>query len=240
MYGTLFNKIGNIVAIAEERDESWASLFMSGRFQQRYNKSFFSELNEALRGMDKAGCINYSVDNSQVSIDELEEFLEEGSKWTVNINKQAFMGSGSEVANFFYDLRAFRQWASQTEPFSANNPFNSFRCKIEVNGLQSSFGGPNFLVSGNVGDIPGDKLLRYNREYLRSVLRIFTDKKCEIHPEKHYVSFGDVDENSYPFYRNSLMCLSVALCDELYEDRVVLRGIRMLEFGLQSPKYEKV
>lgn len=36
MYGALFNKVGNIVAIAEEREESWASLFMSGRFQQRY------------------------------------------------------------------------------------------------------------------------------------------------------------------------------------------------------------
>lgn len=239
MYGALFNKVGNIVAIAEEREESWASLFMSGRFQQRYNKSFFSELNDVLRGMGKEGCINYSVNNSRVSIDELEEFLEDGGKWTVNINKQSFMGSGTEVVNFFYDLWAFRQWASQTEPFSANNPFNSFRCKIEVNGLQSSFGGPNFLVSGNVGDIPGDEL-RYNRDYLRSVLRIFTDKKFDIHPENHYVSFGDVDENSYPFYRNSLMCLSVALCDELYEDKVVLRGIRMLEFGLQSPKYEKV
>lgn len=239
MYGALFNKVGNIVAIAEKRDESWASLFMSGHFQQRYNKSFFLELNDVLRGMGKVGCINYSVNNSQVAIDELEEFLEDGSKWTININKQAFMGSGDEVANFFYDIGAFRRWAYQTEPFSANNPFNRFHCKIEVNGLQSSFGGPNFLVSGNVGDIHGDEL-RYNRDYLRSVLRIFTYKKCDIHPEKHYVSFGDVDENSYPFYRNSLMCLSVALCDELYEEKVVLRGIRMLEFGLQSPKYENV
>ena len=77
MYGALFNKIGNIVAIAEEREEGWASLFMSGRFQQRYNKSFFSELNEVLREMGKAGCINYRLNNSPVSIDELEEFLEQ-------------------------------------------------------------------------------------------------------------------------------------------------------------------
>ena len=69
MYGALFNKVGNIVAIAEKREESWASLFMSGRFQQRYNKSFFSELNDVLRGMGKVGCINYSVNNSRVSID---------------------------------------------------------------------------------------------------------------------------------------------------------------------------
>lgn len=240
MYGALFNKIGNIAAIADNRVENWVSLFMSGNFQQRYSKSIFSELDEVLHGMGKAGYVNYSVNNSRVSIGELEEFLKEGDNWMVNINKLAFMGSDVEVANFFYDVGAFRQWASQTYPFSADNPFNNYRSKIEVNGLLSSFGGPNFLVSGNVGDIPEDKLLRYNQDYLRSVLRLYSDKKRVVHPEKHYVSFGDVDENSYPFYRNSLMCLSVALCDEMYEDKVVLRGIRMLEFGLESPKYEKV
>lgn len=240
MYSTLFNKIDRIAEVSENKEETWISLAVSGRFRSQYSKTIFSELIEVLEGMGKAGCITFRVGNSQIAIEELLDSLVDGIQWSVNINKKSFMGVEEEVSNFFYSLDAFKQWAELTDPFSASNPFNSHACKIEVNGLPSSFGGPNFLVSDNIGDIANNVNLTYKHDHLKSTLRQFTDARKEIYPEKHYVSFGDVNEYSRFFYRNSLKCLTVALCDELYEDKVVLRGIRRLEFPLQTSQYNDV
>lgn len=240
MYSTLFNKIEAIAAISENREETWAFLVFSGRYQQQYSKTIFQELFDVLDGMGKAGCITFRVGNTPIAIEELLDSLVDGVQWTVNINKQSFMGGEEEINNFFYSLDAFKQWAEQTDPFSVANPLNSHVCRIEVNGLTHSFGGPNFLVSDNIGVIANNVNLTYDPDRLKSTLRQFTDIRREIYPEKHYVSFGDVDEYSLFFYRNSLKCLTVALCDELYEDRVVLRGIRRLEFSLQNTQYDDV
>ena len=240
MYSTLFNKIEAIVAISESREETWGFLALSGRYRQQHSKTIFQELFDVLEGMEKAGCITFRTGNTPMAIEELLDSLVDGVQWTVNINKQSFMGGEDEVSNFFYSLDDFNNWAEETDPFSSSNPFNNHLCKIEVNGLPSSFGGPNFLVSNNVGDIPNYAGLTYEHDRLKSTIRQFTDTRREICPEKHYVSFGDVDEYSRFFYRNSLKCLTIALCDELYEDRVVLRGIRRLEFTLQDSQYENV
>ena len=222
------------------REETWASLVLSGRYQQQYSKTIFQELYDVLDGMGKAGCITFRVGNMPTTMEELLDLLVDGIQWTMNINKQSFMGGEDVISNFFYDATAFRQWAENTDPFSDSNPLNNHTCKIEVNGLPSSFGGPNFLVSDNIGNIPDNVNLTYEHDRLKATLRQFADTKREIHPEKHYVSFGDVDEYSFFFYRNSLKCLTVALCDELYEDKVVLRGIRRLEFTLHDSQYEGV
>lgn len=238
MYSNLFNKIDGVAAIATVRDETWVSLSLSGQYRQQYSKTLFTELNDALDELGKAGCITYRIGNAVVSLEELQDSLVNDAPWSVSINKQAFMGDGEEICNFFFNQESFRQWSDNTDPFSTSNPLNSHRCKIEVNGLQTPFGGPNFLVSGNVDVFPNDGRIKYEHDRLKSVLRQFTETKKEIYPERHYISFGDVDDDSAPFYRYSLMCLSVALCDELYEDKVVLRGIRRLEFKLQEPTYE--
>ena len=237
MYSKLFNKIQNIADISTNSEETWVSLSLSGQYRDKHSKSLFSELLEVLDNMGKAGCITFRMGNNILLIDEFIDSLVDGTVWSVNINKQSFMGNGGIITNFFFDINFFRQWADTTDPFSSNNPFNGHVCKIAVNGLQSPFGGPNFAVFGNSYDGSDDSELKYNDDYLKSTLRQFTETKREIHPKNHYVSYGSVDENSYPFYRNSLMCLSVALCDELYEDKVVLRGIRRLEFDLQLPSF---
>lgn len=239
MYSILFNKIQNVADISANREETWVSLKLSGQYRQQYSNTIFLELQEALENLGKAGCITYRMENTTLSLNELLDSLIDGVQWMVNINKQSFMGEGEEICNFFFDPSAFRQWAENSDPFSGNNPLNSNKCKIEVNGLQTSFGGPNFLVSGDIEIIPNDTRLTYEHDWLKSILRQFTERKRVIRPERHYVSFGNVDDNSRPFYRNSLMCLSIALCDELFEDKVVLRGIRRLEFSLQVPHYEK-
>lgn len=238
MYGNLINKIGGVAAIATEKDETWVSLSLSGQYRQQYSKTLFTELNEALEELGKTGCITYRIGNTVQPVDEFQDSLVEGTQWSVNINKQSFMGEGEEICNFFFYTESFRQWSDNTDPFSANNPFNNHKCKIEVNGLQVTFGGPNFLVSYDVGDLPNDDRITYDYDRLTGELRQFTEIKRTIYPERHYVSFGDVNDYSRPFFRNSLMCLAVALCDELYEDKVVLRGVRRLEFGLQQPHYE--
>lgn len=238
MYGNLFNKIGGVAAIATEKDETWVSLSLSGQYRQQYSKTLFTELNEALEELGKTGCITYRIGNTVQPVDEFQDSLVEGTQWSVNINKQSFMGEGEEICNFFFYTESFRQWSDNTDPFSVGNPFNNHKCKIEVNGLQATFGGPNFLVSCDVGDLPNDNRIKYDYDRLTGVLRQFTEIKRAIYPERHYVSFGDVNDYSRPFFRNSLMCLAVALCDELYEDKVVLRGIRRLEFGLLQPHYE--
>lgn len=239
MYGNLFNKIYGVADIATQNDETWIYLFLSGRYDDQCSKSVFSELNEALDEQSKEGCITYKIGGSNLSLEEFLANLDSGSQWSVNLNKLSFMGEGKEISNFFFGLDAFRKWAEKSNPFSGENPINCHRCKIEVNGLQNAFGGPNFLVSGNVVDFPNDRSVTYESDRLKSVLRQFTKTNREIYPEKHYVSFGDVDDYSRPFFRNSLMCFSVALCDELYEDKVVLRGIRRLDFSIESlPHYE--
>lgn len=238
MYSSLFNKIENVANISNNKTETWVSLLLKGQYKQQYSKTLFSELYEAFRELGKAGCITFKIGNATLSIDELQDSLVEDALWSLNINKQSFMGEGDEICNFFYDLDAFKQWAEQSDPFSSNNPFNSHKCKVIVNGLSSPFGGPNFIVSGNDDVIPDNKQLVYNHDFLKSVLRQFTEAKKEIHPERHYVSFGEVNDYAVPFYRNSLKCLSVALCDELYEDKIVLRGLRRLEFDLGSPTYD--
>lgn len=240
MLSTLFSKIQNLVDIADKKEESWISLQLIGQYHKQYSQTVFSELQQVLEDMGKAGCISYRIGKVGVSIEELQESLAEGVQWTVNINKQSFMGEGEEICNFFFFLDSFKQWADKTDPFSGGNPLNSNRCKIEVNGLPSSFGGPNFIVSGNLGNIPTNSRLTYEHDRLKIILRQFTEKEREIRPERHYITFGDIDDYSRSFYRNSLMCLSVALCDELYEEKVVLRGIRRLEFGLRTPSYEDV
>lgn len=238
MFSKLFKSIQNVTEISSGVVETWFSLSLSGQYRQQYSKTLFSELHKSFESIGKSGCITYQIGNSIIQIDELQDFLVDGTHWSLNINKQSFMGNGDKITNFFFDINSFRQWADTTDPFSSSNPFNGHVCKIAVNGLQSPFGGPNFAVFGNSYDGSDDSELRYNDDYLKSTLRQFTETKREIHPKNHYVSYGSVDENSYPFYRNSLMCLSVALCDELYEDNVVLRGIRRLEFNIQSPQYE--
>jgi len=237
MYSKLFSSIQNVIDISADVAETWSSLSLSGQYEQQYSKTLFSELHKAFESIGKSGCIIYKIGNSILQIDELQDYLVDGAHWSLNINKQSFMGNGDEISNFFFDINAFRSWADKTDPFSSRNPFNSHVCKIAVNGLLSPFGGPNFVVFGNSYNGSDDCELSYNDDYLKSTLRQFTETKREIRPKNHYVSFGSVDENSYPFYRNSLMCLSVALCDELYEDKVVLRGIRRLEFGLELPHY---
>lgn len=240
MYNTLYNKIDRIAEVSENKDETWISLNISGRYRSQYSKTIFSELKEVLEMLGKGRCISFRVGNTPMTIDDLLVSLVDGILWSVNINKQSFMGDEEEVSNFFYSLDDFKHWAERTDPFSSSNPFNNHLCKIEVNGLPSSFGGPNFLVSDDIGDIQGDANLTYEHDCLKSTLRQFTDTKREIHPEKHYVSFGAVDECSRFFYRNSLKCLTIAICDELYEDKVVLRGVRRLEFSLQNTQYENV
>ena len=167
MYSTLFNKIEAIFAISESREETWAFLALSGRYQQQYSKTIFQELFDVLDGMGKAGCITFRVGNTPMVIEELLDTLVNGVQWTVNINKQSFMGGEEEINNFFYNIDAFKQWAEQTDPFSAANPLNCHVCKIEVNGLPSSFGGPNFLVSDNIGVIPNNVNLTYEHDRLK-------------------------------------------------------------------------
>ena len=240
MYDVLFTKISNVAAISENLEETWASLNINGHYRQRQSKTVFTELFEVLTGMSKGDCFSFKTGKTLLQADEIEDILVDGVQWTVNINKQSFMGTGEEICNFFYDISKFRHWAEATTPFSTNNPFNSHQCKIEVNGLQAAFGGHNFIVSSHIEDWPETDDIDYKKDYLPSVVRQFTLTRKEMQPERHYVSFGNVDENSRPFYRNSLMCLSMALCDELYEDKVVLRGIRRLEFSLQRLVYEDV
>lgn len=119
MYGILFNKIGGLAAIAAEMEETWVSLSLSGQYKLQYSKTLFSELNEALDQLGKEGCITYQMGNAVVTLEELQESLVDDVQWSVSINKQAFMGNGEEICNFFFDPDSFRRWADNTDPFSA-------------------------------------------------------------------------------------------------------------------------
>lgn len=144
MYSKLFNKIYNVASISNNKDETWVSLLLAGQYKQQYSKTLFSELYKAFEELGKEGCITFKIGNASLSIDELQDSLVKDAQWSLNINKQAFMGDGDEICNFFYDLDAFKHWAGLTDPFSVSNPFNSHKCKVIVNGLSSPFGGPNF------------------------------------------------------------------------------------------------
>ena len=107
MYSKLFNKIYNVASISNNKDETWVSLLLAGQYKQQYSKTLFSELYKAFEELGKEGCITFKIGNASLSIDELQDSLVEDAQWSLNINKQAFMGDGDEICNFFYDLDAF-------------------------------------------------------------------------------------------------------------------------------------
>lgn len=63
MYSTLFSKIQNLADIADNKEENWISLQLSGQYRNQYSKTFFSELHQVLEEMGKAGCVAYRMGN---------------------------------------------------------------------------------------------------------------------------------------------------------------------------------
>lgn len=83
---------------------------------------------------------------------EFEE-LDENDKCIVNINKMKLNLYEEVYFNFFYSYASFFEWSKIINPFDKTCPINLFeRLKIIVNGVKSSFGGSNILITENIND----------------------------------------------------------------------------------------
>ncbi len=221
--------------ISQDWSESWANIEFSGIYEDSHNKSYFEELYQEVVRLDFAGAITLYVDNEIVDFLAYKEEIIAGSEWRVHINKLPLTTKEAErIVNFFYDKEKFKHWAESSDVTSDIYPLNQKPCYIEVRDLRNVFYGQNFIVSnGEITQVPEKQCLGYQEGSIASIIHSFTQERKLVLPSKHRLLSGEIDEYSAAFYRNAIKSMALALCNEIYDDHVVLRGIRRIEQGCE-------
>ena len=138
--------------------------------------------------------------------------------------------------NFFYSKECFIEWVKNTNPFLEDYPLNNQSIFIEVNKLERAFGGFNFVVYDPNKENSGLDTIsweNYDESLILDNIHIISKSKIVIKPRNHYVSFGELTDESKYFFRNSILILISCLCNEFYEnDNIILRGVRRIELRL--------
>lgn len=227
MFQILFDKISRVKSISSSIDETWIALNIRGGYQAQHNKSYFVELHEEATNMGLT--LSMFIDNDKVNWTSINDDLIEGAEWRINIDKTSLYESTDVINNFFFHKEKFLAWILGSNPFSSTYPLNDRKCKIEVYGLETSFGGPNFVVGSSDADFPDYDFSSYEERYILSINRFFTSQSLFILPSNHILTFGEVNEYSKPFYKNAVRCMALSLCDEIYDEKVILRGVRRIE-----------
>lgn len=227
MFQILFGKISRVKNISSSTDETWIALNIKGVYQSIHNKSYFVELHEEATNMGLT--LSMFIDNDRVNWANINEDLIDGSEWRINIDKTSLYEGADVINNFFFHKEKFLAWINDSNPFSSTYPLNDRKCKIEVYGLETPFGGPNFLVGSSDVDFPDYDISSYQERYILSINRFFASQSLSIYPSNHILTFGEVNEYSNPFYRNAIQCMALSLCDEIFDEKVILRGVRRIE-----------
>lgn len=228
MFQTLFDKISRVECISSSIDETWIALNIRGVYEAAHNKSYFVELHEEA---DVLG-INLSmfIETDRIDWNSINDDLIDGTEWRINIDKTSLYEGTEVINNFFFYKEKFLTWILGSNPFSSTYPLNNNRkCKIEVYGLGTSFGGPNFVIGSSERDFPEYDISSYEEGHILSINRFFTSQSLSIYPSNHIITFGEVNEYSKPFYKNAILCMTLSLCDEIFDEKVILRGVRRIE-----------
>ncbi|MGL4368026.1 MAG: hypothetical protein ACRCTQ_07105 [Brevinemataceae bacterium] len=238
MFDNLFDKLLNVEQISnkEKYKENWSFVNIEGNGIS--NCSFFMDLQEAFVNLNLEASITFFVDNEKCSRDNLREILSASNNWRININKNVILTNTDNgcTNNFFYSKDSFVKWIKNSNPFSVDYFLNVYpKIKIHVNGLTTNFGGSNFVVCGHSQDFFANSWVIQDEKIIQNHIRILCDSEFIIIPNRHSVYFGDVNQYSLYFYRNSILVLLAGLCNEIQsDDNVTIRGFRRLSLQLGS------
>lgn len=227
MFQILFDKISRIENISSSIDETWIALNITGIYQTIHNNSYFVELYEEASNIGVT--LSMFIDNDRVNWDTIDEDLVDGAEWRINIDKTSLYEGTNVINNFFFHKEKFLAWILGSNPVSSTYPLNNRKCKIEVYRLETSFGGPNIVVGPSDCNFPEYDISSYEERHILSLIRFFTSQSLSIYPSNHILTFGEVNEYSKPFYKNAVQCMALSLCDEIYDEKVILRGVRRIE-----------
>lgn len=241
MFDTVFEKLLSIEQLSNKNSfrETWGNLSMEGNGCG--NGSFFKELSESLTDIGCSNALSLFIDNSQYqTVDEFVSDLGQLDNWRINLNKNAIVQSNNEYkVNFFYSIDSLKQWIKESNPLATDYFANNGKYKVFVNGLKKSFGGNNFIFCSQDENFNSNKN-GYNQEALNDTLHLICSNEITICPQNHYLSFGDVNDVTRYFYRNSIIVLLIALSNEYHDlsDEVVLKGYRRLSLKIGLKEFE--
>lgn len=235
MFTLLFEKLEFLSKYKTSFKESLNSLDVEGRGIESAILSGINGVNDALIALNSQHCFSLFIDKEKAQLEDLTDYVDTDASWLIHINKQRLVGKDNCRCLFFYNIESFRHWADSTNPFSNDNLFNSNKCCIQVNKLCFSVVGGNFIISDILDSVPvggndvlDDKILTHLRNY---------DTSKVIRPSKHVIAEADLNSVSELFYERAIYVMLLALCDEVYPDKVILNGVRRIELNLKEESY---
>lgn len=178
------------------------------------------------------------VDSDFIDVDEINDYS--GRHFIIVINKINLKAIDDYSVQFFYSLEYFEDWLKGISPFR-KLPYS--KLKIVVNGLFTSCGGPNFLITGDLDEafdlqeglfpdgslisnhvlIPNGQNLAYNvHEYLIT----FVNKR-KSRPKTNYFDTCLV-------YSCATLCGTFV--NELDGTSVILQGVKRIKVPLYNDK----
>ncbi|WP_321333409.1 hypothetical protein [uncultured Bacteroides sp.] len=240
MFTSLFEQLDRINSIASnEPKESWGNLTFEGRYNLALGNSCFESLYNALTHLELDSSINFFIENSPMSFTNFMDELSENDNWKISINKNVSINKPSDLSNtFFYSKDKFIEWAKKTNPFNADYPLNSKKSFIQVKGLNNSFGGPNFIVSSSLSCLQDVNWDNYDEAQIIENIHIVSKSLFILKPLNHYISFGQLDEASEYFFRNSILVLLASLSNEIYDNgTLIIKGYRRISLILGLKYY---
>lgn len=235
MFDILFDKLLSIeqLSIKTKYKETWGSLSLEGGGCQ--NTSYFKELSESFNAIGLGNVLSFFIDNMKCkTVDEFISELINNDNWRIHVNKSAINLADKDYhINFFYSIEALKEWVRDTNPLASEYFANTGKYKVFVNGLTQSFGGSNFVFCSKESDFDLSDT-KYDQEALNNTIHVISNKEIVICPQNHYLTFGNINDISRYFYRNSIIVLLVALSNEYHEqsDKLVLKGYRRLQLEL--------
>lgn len=231
MYSKLFETISVLHNISSSMEETWVSFDLSGTYSERHNKSYFDDFLAECSNLNIIGLITFIISEEVVNKETYSEEMVEGSNWSLHINKDAIPQDINNIIHtFFYSKEKFLEWAKNSNPISSEYPFNHNKYSIEVFGIESAFGGSQFVVSENGNATFSNDEFAGIENNIDSQCHCFIGERLIIRPSCHIVTFGEDSEYSKLFLRNSIIVLAYSLCNEIYDDnKVVIRGVRRLD-----------
>lgn len=236
MYTNLFLLFDQLNLTPESIKEQWSFLTLTNKYESD-NELVFPKIIEEFRNLEIVSIVILKIDNHIVIIDDFIESLNTCTEWEVHINKLPLIENKKEntyFQNFFYTKLSLIDWVKKSNPFNSEHPFNKLsKIKIFVYNLDKSFGGSNFIVTNSLKDDFKEATELPNELDILNYVHVFINDAYKINVVNHLVLFGEFNDFSKYFFRNSILELICSLCSEINsDDKIILRGIRRIPLVL--------
>lgn len=237
MIKDLFEILSKVKTISSDSIESWNSLTFKGVFTSDDDKEIFRELSAKIESKSINKTISYQIDTTSFS--SLNNFIEDllqGSNWKININKISNIQETS--LNFFIDKKEFKNWSSQLNPFSSENPFNKFNnLKIVIKDFNKKLIGKNYVICSETESIINQQISVSLPSYedIKKNIHILAKEKFILSPQNFLILEGECDDDTLAFFKMSSATLAASLSSEIIdENNLVLRGIRKIDLAISK------